>query len=198
MLRSPEEVDAAQEADEQRRVAERGQRAADIGDEEDEEDDDMRIGRRSALARINGRIRIIAAPVVPTRLAMAAPKARMPVLVAGVPRRVAGDQNAAGDDIERKQQDDEAEIFGKSCMRAPPSPSVGPKPRPAAAASAPPSRARSCRSDGARISETALARWRSTPGCRRRAAPNAIPSSPHLAQRKRAHPPAAERRRAAG
>ena len=55
----------------------------------------------------------MAAPVVPTRLAIAAPKARMPALVHGVPRKVAGDENAAGDDIEREQQHDEAEIFGE-------------------------------------------------------------------------------------
>ena len=41
----PEEIDAAQEADEQRRIAERRQRAADIGDQEDEEDDDMGVER---------------------------------------------------------------------------------------------------------------------------------------------------------
>jgi hypothetical protein len=66
MRRRPEEIDAAQEADEQRRVAERRQRAADVRDEEDEEDDDMALKRRSSLARIIGRIMIIEAPVVPT------------------------------------------------------------------------------------------------------------------------------------
>ena len=50
MLRRPEEIDAAQEAQEKRRIAKRGQRAADIGDQEDEEDDGMCI----ALAVIIG------------------------------------------------------------------------------------------------------------------------------------------------
>ena len=45
MLRGPEEIDAAQEADEQRRIAERRQRAADIGDEDDEEHHDMHVVR---------------------------------------------------------------------------------------------------------------------------------------------------------
>ena len=43
MLQRPEEIDPVQEADEQRRVAERGQRAADIGDQKDEEHDDVDV-----------------------------------------------------------------------------------------------------------------------------------------------------------
>ena len=43
VLQRPEEIDAAQEADEQRRIAERRQRAADIGDQEDEEDHDVHV-----------------------------------------------------------------------------------------------------------------------------------------------------------
>ena len=43
---------------------------------------------RPALARSSGRTRIIAAPVVPTRLAIAVPKARIAVLTSGVPRSV--------------------------------------------------------------------------------------------------------------
>src|SRR6516165_11591790 len=39
----PEEIDAVQEADEQRRIAERCERAADIADQEDEEDYDVRV-----------------------------------------------------------------------------------------------------------------------------------------------------------
>src|SRR5262249_39758453 len=41
--RGPEEIDAVQEADEQRRIAERGERAADIGDQDDEEHDHVRV-----------------------------------------------------------------------------------------------------------------------------------------------------------
>ena len=112
--RRPEEVDAVQEADEQRRIAERRQRAADIGDQEDEEHDDMRrCARASSLARISGRIRIIAAPVVPTTLASTAPRASIAVLIHGVPCEIAGDQDAAGDGVEREQQHDEAHVFGE-------------------------------------------------------------------------------------
>jgi hypothetical protein len=39
----PEEVDAAQETDEERRIAERGERTSDIADEEDEKDDDVHV-----------------------------------------------------------------------------------------------------------------------------------------------------------
>lgn len=43
---------------------------------------------RAALARINGRTRIMAAPVVPTMLAMAVPSTRMPAFTSGLPRKV--------------------------------------------------------------------------------------------------------------
>ena len=43
---------------------------------------------RAALARMSGRIRIIAAPVVPTTLAMSVPNARIAPLTSGVPRRL--------------------------------------------------------------------------------------------------------------
>ncbi len=88
MLRRPEEIDAVEEADEQRRIAERRQRAADIADEKDEEHHDMDVVRRAALARSSGRIRIMAAPVVPTTLAISVPKASMIALTSGVPRNV--------------------------------------------------------------------------------------------------------------
>ena len=42
---------------------------------------------RAALARINGRTRIMAAPVVPTTLAMSVPKASTPALLHGLPPR---------------------------------------------------------------------------------------------------------------
>ena len=41
---------------------------------------------RAALARMSGRIRIMAAPVVPTTLAITVPKASIAVLMSGVPR----------------------------------------------------------------------------------------------------------------
>ena len=72
-VRRPEEVDAPQEAEEQRRVAERRQRAADVRDQEDEEHDDVHVGRRLSLARSSGRIISIEAPVVPMRLASTVP-----------------------------------------------------------------------------------------------------------------------------
>ena len=53
----------------------------------------------------------MAAPVVPTMLAISVPKARIAVLVERRAAQLAGHQDAAGDDIEREQQHDEAEIF---------------------------------------------------------------------------------------
>lgn len=41
--RRPEEVHAAQEPQEQRRISQRGERAADVGHQKDEEDDDVRV-----------------------------------------------------------------------------------------------------------------------------------------------------------
>ena len=66
---------------------------------------------RARLARISGRIRIIAAPVVPTRLAIAVPNARTAGIGPGRSLDVAGHQNSAGHGVERKQEHDEAEIF---------------------------------------------------------------------------------------
>ena len=86
--RRPEEVDAVQEADEQRRVPERGERAADIGDQEDEEHDHMDIVESSRVGADERANRIMAAPVVPTTLAISVPKARIAVLTIGVPRRL--------------------------------------------------------------------------------------------------------------
>ena len=43
---------------------------------------------RAALARNSGRIKIMAAPVVPTTLAMSVPKRSVSALTSGVPRKV--------------------------------------------------------------------------------------------------------------
>ena len=116
MPRGPEEIDAVQEADEQRRVAERGQRAADIGDEEDEEHDDVdvvepvRVGADERADQDHGR----AGRADDARDQRAERQDR------GVDERraaqVAGHQNAAGHDVEREQQHDEAQIFGEHRM----------------------------------------------------------------------------------
>jgi hypothetical protein len=80
VLKRPQEVDALEEAEKERRVPERGERSAEIGDEEDEEDED-------GFALMMGRIKTIEAPVVPRKLADKVPKARIAVLVAGVATR---------------------------------------------------------------------------------------------------------------
>ncbi|MGY4340217.1 hypothetical protein ACVWW3_005123 [Bradyrhizobium sp. LM2.9] len=71
------------------------------------------LWRRGRLARIKGRIRIMAAPVVPTT----SRHQRAEREDAGIRRRrrldIARDENAPGHDIEREQQHDETEIFGE-------------------------------------------------------------------------------------
>ena len=115
MLRGPEEVDAAQEADEQRRIAERRERAADIGDQDDEEHHHMDVvqprgvGAQQRPDQDHGR----AGGADDARDQRAEGEHR------GVDQRraaqVAGHQDAAGDHIEREQQHDEAQIFARAC-----------------------------------------------------------------------------------
>ncbi|GAA0005195.1 hypothetical protein BRDID11002_51980 [Bradyrhizobium diazoefficiens] len=111
--RGPEEVDAVQEADEQRGIAERAQRAADIGDQDDEEDDDMSVAAPRPVGPDQGADQDHRRPGG----ADDARHQRAEREDAGIRRRrapdVARDENAAGHDIEREQQHDEAEIFGE-------------------------------------------------------------------------------------
>ena len=111
-------------------------------------------------------------------LAMAVPKARIATLVARRAAQIAGDQDAAGDDVEREQQHDEAQIFGERGVHEGGQAAVRAEAaRDRQRASAAPRRMRSCRSGGARLRETAAGRRRSTAGCRRTAAPRARPSA---------------------
>ena len=86
MLRGPEEIDPVQKADEQRRIAERRERAADIGGQEDEKHDHMGIVQPRRVGPQQRPTRIMAAPVVPTRLAIRVPSVKMARLTSGVPR----------------------------------------------------------------------------------------------------------------
>ncbi len=113
MLRGPEEIDPAQEANEQWRIAERRQRAADIGDQENEEDDDMGIAGAFGIGADQR-------PDQDHRRAGGADDAgdyraegENGEIGARRTAQGAGDKNAAGDDIECEQQDDEAHIFGE-------------------------------------------------------------------------------------
>ena len=71
---------------------------------------------RTLLARMSGRIRIIEAPVVPMRLAIAAPSARM----AGVDERRASKLpfhgNTSRGGVEREQHENERQIFGRDAV----------------------------------------------------------------------------------
>ena len=117
VFRRPEEIDAVEEADEQRRIAERRQRAADIADEEDEEHHDMDVVQPR-------RIGPDQRPDQNHRGAGSADDAGNE-RAEGEHQRIdqrraahrAGDHDAAGDHIEREQDGDEAEIVAKQRMR---------------------------------------------------------------------------------
>ena len=113
MLCGPKEIDAVQEPDEQRRIAERRQGAGDVGDEKDREHRHMGIVAPSLVGadqRLNddhggaGR-------------ADHARQHHAGEQHSGIAKRIAvkiaGHQDAASHDVKGKQQDDEAEIVGQ-------------------------------------------------------------------------------------
>ena len=83
----PREGDALQISEEERRISERGQHAADGRDQEHEEDHVCVTCRRSLLVRRRGRISSIEAPVVPMKDASTLPSPRKAALVSGVAMR---------------------------------------------------------------------------------------------------------------
>ena len=116
MLQRPEEIDPVQEADEQWRVSERGQRAADIGDEKDEEHDHVdvvepvRVRADERTDQDHGR----AGGADNARAQRAERQDRG--VDEGRAAQVAGDENAAGDHVEREQQHDKAQILRQHRM----------------------------------------------------------------------------------
>ena len=116
MLRRPEEIDAVEESHEQRRIAERRQCAADIADQKNEKHHDVnivcprRIGAQQRPDQDHGR----------ARGADDARDQRAEGKYRGVNKRRAanraGNQNAAGNHIERKQDGDESQIVGEQRM----------------------------------------------------------------------------------
>ena len=117
MRRRPEEVDAAQEAEEQRRVAERRQRAADVRDQEDEEHDDVDVVRGCRWRAAAGRIITIDAPVVPIRLASIAPMRQQRRVHGRRAVDVARNEDAARHGEQRQQQQDERHVFEERRVR---------------------------------------------------------------------------------
>ena len=117
VFRRPEEIDAVEEADEQRRIAERRQRAADIADEEDEEHHDMdvvqprRVGPDQRPDQDHG-----GAGGADDAGDERAEDKRQRIDQRRAAHR-AGDHDAAGDHIEREQDGDEAEIVAKQRVR---------------------------------------------------------------------------------
>ena len=112
----PEEVDAVQETDEQRRIAERRECAADIGDEEDEEHDDVDvvkargIGAQERADQDHGRAG--GADHAGDQGAEGEDRAVDEWRAAQVSRH----QDAAGHHVEREQHHDEAQIFRQHHM----------------------------------------------------------------------------------
>jgi hypothetical protein len=106
--RGPEEIDAVQEADEQRRIAERGERAADIGHEKDEEHDDVdivktrRVGADERPDQDHGRAG------GPDHAGNEGTEGEYRRVDDGRAGQFSRHQNATGDDVEREQEHDEA------------------------------------------------------------------------------------------
>ena len=114
--RRPEEINAVQKADEERRIAQRAQGAADIGDENDEKDNDVNvvaarnIGADQRPDQNHGRTR----GTDDTRHCRTEREDRG--IVPGRAPDVAADENAACDGVEGEQQHDEAQIFAQHRM----------------------------------------------------------------------------------
>ena len=111
--RGPEEIDAAQEADEQRRIAERRQRAADIGDQEDEEHDDVHVVRAQGVGADQRPHQDHGGAGGADHAGERGAEGEHGGVAPRLAAEIAGDQQPAGDRIEREQQDDEAHIFGE-------------------------------------------------------------------------------------
>ena len=86
--------------------------------------------RRSPLARINGRISSMAAPVVPSRLAPQRTEAEQRQIGVRRPDEVAADADAARHDEQRQQQHDEGQVFVRQSGEQGRSGLVGPARRP--------------------------------------------------------------------
>ena len=71
---------------------------------------------RPALARISGRIRIMAAPVVPTKLAIPRTEGENADICAGRAAQIASYEDTASDDVKCDKQHDEAQIFSERGM----------------------------------------------------------------------------------
>ena len=102
-----------QETDEQRRVAERRKRAADIAGQDDEEHDHVRVveARRIRAQERTDQDHGRAGGADEARDDGAEGENRR--VHQRLAAQVAGHQDAAGHDIEREQEDDEAQIFGE-------------------------------------------------------------------------------------
>ena len=108
----PGERHALEVAEEERRVAERGEEAADVRDQEDEEDDRVRDARALAIG-LEDRGGSGASPPrsVPRKDARTLPVARNVALTSGVARRSPRQADAAGDDVQRGQQQHERDVL---------------------------------------------------------------------------------------
>ncbi len=162
MRRRPEEVDPAQEAEEERRVTERRQRAADIRNQENEKDHDMDVVAPVVVRPQQG-------PDHDHRGAGGADDASHHRADGEDDRvgarravQIAGDQDAARDREEREEQDDEGQIFEQRRMEQGASGRRRSRAKPRAArAAAAPRRLRTCRSDAPTGGGTGSARARS-------------------------------------
>ena len=111
MLRRPEKIHALEEAEEQGRVAERCERAADIGDQEDEEHDDMHIVLSIVIGAKHGAYHDHRCAGGPDQAGKNGADAEQDRIRNRSTVKIAGNHYAAGDREQRQQKQDEGDVF---------------------------------------------------------------------------------------
>ena len=116
VARRPEEIDAVHEADEERRIAERRQRAADIGDEKDEEHDHVDVVEPRSIGADERADEDHGGAGGARHAGDQGAEREHHGVDEGRAAQLSRHQDAAGDHVEREQQHDEAQVFGEHGM----------------------------------------------------------------------------------
>ena len=111
MLRRPEKIHALEEAEEQRRVAERRERAADIGDQEDEEHHDMHVVLSIVIGAKHGAYHHHRRAGGPDQAGENGADAEQHRICNRSAAKIAGHDDAAGYREQRQQKQDEGDVF---------------------------------------------------------------------------------------
>ena len=105
-----------EEADEERRIAERGERAADIGDEEDEEHDHVGVVEPRGVGAQQRADEDHGGAGCADHAGDQGAERKHCGVDEGRAAQLARHQDAAGDHVEREQQQNEAQVFGEHRM----------------------------------------------------------------------------------